>query len=77
MQSNDKSKPFDSQEVDTSWIPDGYQLIIGPDGKEYIMPDFAIPALDDQVRADRIKKKLKVSNAAGTVRNRGFCHELS
>ena len=50
-----------------SWIPEGYQLFIGPDGKEYLMPDFAIPALDQELKAEAMKNSLNASNAVGTV----------
>ena len=52
-----------------SWIQEGYQLIVGPDGKEYIMPDFAIPALEQDLQAEAKKNSLNASKAVGTVSN--------
>ena len=66
MNSSDNTTPIVNI---PSWIPEGYQLIVGPDGKEYIMPDFAIPALEQEVQAEAKKSSLNASNALGTVSN--------
>ena len=52
-----------------SWILEGYQLIVGPDGKEYIMPDFAILAVEQELQAEAKKSSFNASNALGTVSN--------
>ena len=38
MTSNAQSTSYESlQSIDT-WIPEGYVQIVGPDGKQYILP---------------------------------------
>lgn len=53
-------------EVNT-WIPQGYQLVVGPDNAKYIVPEFIIPALRQDYETEEMKKRLLVTNAAGTV----------
>jgi hypothetical protein len=50
-----------------AWIPEGYVLLSGPDGKNYIVPDFFVHALDHNLDSYRKKEDLKIERAAGTV----------
>ena len=67
------SLPLDSSptvvgiQSDDSWIPDGFILVVGPDGKKYIVPEFMVTALDQDYHSDKKKEELKSFSAAGTV----------
>ena len=50
-----------------SWVPDGFVLVIGPDKKRYILPEFMLPDLDLKFNARKRAKEINASNAAGTV----------
>jgi hypothetical protein len=72
-----KTKPSDSfflssimdnnVSIDSSWIPEGYVEIIGPNGQHYLVPRFYAPALNNTLVGFEEKKKLEIEKAAGTV----------
>jgi hypothetical protein len=55
------------KEGDKSWIPDGYVTAAGPDGNQYLVPDFMVQSLHQTLEAHRMKVDLGVDNAAGSV----------
>ena len=67
------SLPLDSSSTvvgiqsDDSWIPDGFILIVGPDDKKYIVPEFMATALDKDYHSGKKKEELKSFSTAGTV----------
>ena len=67
------SLPLDSSSTvvgiqsDDSWIPDGFILVVGPDDKKYIVPEFMAMALDKDYHSDKKKEELKSFSVAGTV----------
>jgi hypothetical protein len=67
MQSNETSTIWVPIRDGESWIPDGFVLVIGPDQKEYILPDFLLPDLDQSFNARQRAKDIKASSGAGTV----------
>lgn len=42
-------------------------LVVGPDNKNYIVPEFILPALDQDYHAGKRKEGLMVFSAPGTV----------
>jgi hypothetical protein len=52
---------------DPSWIPEGYIHIRGPDARRYVVPEFFVPTLHQNLDAYQKKDKLDVDKAAGTV----------
>jgi hypothetical protein len=52
----------------SSWIPEGYIEVIGPNGQQYLVPHFYAPALNNSLEGAEEKKKLNIEKAAGTVR---------
>jgi hypothetical protein len=54
-------------EGDKSWIPDGYVTVAGPDGKNYLVPEFMVPTLHQSFEAYRKKVDLGAHSAAGSV----------
>jgi hypothetical protein len=63
-------------EGDKSWIPEGYVTVAGPDGKDYLVPEFMVPTLHQSFEAYRKKvsfeayrKKVDLGahSAAGSV----------
>lgn len=61
-----KSTPS-KNEGDKTWIPEGYVTTVGPDGKDYLVPEFMVPTLHQSFEAYRKKIDLGVYNAAGSV----------
>jgi hypothetical protein len=61
-------------EEDANWIPEGYAIILRPDGQRYVVPEFAIPALSQIFDGYRKKVELDVFKAAGTVSPDIFYH---
>ena len=57
----------DGDQDEDHWIPEGFVLVIGPDEKAYILPEFMLPDLDQSFNARKRAKELKASNAAGMV----------
>jgi hypothetical protein len=56
-----------SQKTDDTWIPDGFVELIGPNDEKYILPEFMLPALDQDYKSDCKKVELKASSGKGTV----------
>lgn len=54
-------------ETNISNIPDGYILVIGPNGQRYIVPQFMVPALHQCFDGYRIKNNLEVAGHSGGV----------
>ena len=51
-------------------IPDGYTIGTGPDGQQYLVPQFMVPDLDQAFASYRSKTVLDVSNSpAGVSKN--------
>jgi len=61
-----KSSPS-KNEGDHSWIPEGYVTVAGPDGNNYIVPEFMVPTLHQSFEGYRKKVDLGVNTAAGSV----------
>jgi len=61
--------PPASGNVSTTWVPDGYAVVIGPDNRHFLVPEFMVPALQQTFDGQEIKLALGVFEAAGSVRN--------
>ena len=48
-------------------IPDGYTIGTGPDGQQYLVPQFMVPDLDQAFASYRSKTVLDVSNSPAGV----------
>jgi hypothetical protein len=64
------SSPVSEIEIDDPWIPKGFLQIEGPDNRQYIMPEFMYPALQQQCDAHQKKKDLDAFGASGSVSTR-------
>jgi hypothetical protein len=53
-------------ESEHSWIPDGCVILVGPDGKRYVVPAFMGPAMRQAFEGQK-KKDLMTFGASGTV----------
>jgi hypothetical protein len=51
----------------SSWIPEGYIEVIGPNGQQYLVPRFYAPALNNSLEGSEEKKQMDIEKAAGTV----------
>ncbi|KAF8802329.1 hypothetical protein BYT27DRAFT_7215423 [Phlegmacium glaucopus] len=58
----------------SNWIPEGYVLIIGPDDKEYVVPEFMVPALHQMFDGYRKKVDLDVFRGAGSCPSEAWVH---
>jgi hypothetical protein len=58
----------DSHKKNT-WIPEGYVRVTGPDGDNYVVPEFMVPALHQTCESYKKKRDLDAFNAAGSVSN--------
>lgn len=67
MQSTAQSSSNQPNEKEDTWLPEGYVVVIGPDNKKYIMPDFMVPGLDQDYQSKEKKEELRVLTAKGTV----------
>jgi hypothetical protein len=56
-----------SNEGDTTGIPEGYVVIIGPDEERYVVPQFMVPALHQMFDGYRKKADLEVFKCPGSV----------
>ena len=52
---------------DTSWTPEGFVEVIGPNGQHYLVPEFYAPALQNDIDRSEEKKKMAIEKGAGTV----------
>jgi hypothetical protein len=43
---------------ENGWIPEGFVLLVGPNNENYILPEFMVPALDQDFHSNK-KKKIK------------------
>jgi hypothetical protein len=60
--------PSTSNEPENTWVPDGYIRITSPENEEtYIVPEFMVPALEQDYHSIKKKDELKVVYAKGTV----------
>lgn len=59
-QSPTKSKAND-------WLPEGYVVALDPEDREYIVPEFMVPALHQAYAGYRHKKNLNAFGAPGSV----------
>jgi len=57
-----------NEESSSTWIPEGYVEVMGPDGQCYLVPGYCAPALQSCLDGFKEKKRLKIEKAAGTVR---------
>uniref|UniRef100_A0A8H7XV60 Uncharacterized protein n=1 Tax=Psilocybe cubensis TaxID=181762 RepID=A0A8H7XV60_PSICU len=46
-------------------LPDGYTLILGPDNRDYFVPDFVAPSLVQSFAVQRAKSNIGVTSASG------------
>jgi hypothetical protein len=80
MASSSLNNPSSSDSNADPWIPEGYVCVVGPDEKEYLLPEFMLPALQQDCEANKKKADLNVSRASGTVSDflsrLGFIHML-
>jgi len=51
----------------SSWIPEGYITVNGPNNQCYVVPDFFVPALHQSLDAQQEKCIFDFGKAAGTV----------
>lgn len=60
-----------SNEQDTTWIPEEYEQVMGPNGQHYLVlflvPELYMPALLNTLDVFERKKRLEIEKAAGTV----------
>lgn len=56
-----------SNDQDTTWIPEGYVEVMGPNGQRYLVPEFCTPALLNTLDVYEEKNKLEIKRASGTV----------
>jgi hypothetical protein len=52
---------------ENGWIPEGFVLLVGPNNENYILPEFMVPALDQDFHSNKKKKKLRAYESSGTV----------
>lgn len=57
-----------SGKVATTWVPDGYAVVIGPDARHFLVPEFMVPAVHQICEGYEKKRALGVFDAAGSVR---------
>jgi hypothetical protein len=55
------------KKTNDSWIPKGFVFVTGPDNELYIVPEFMVPALDQEYNAKQKKLELRASSAPGSV----------
>lgn len=48
-----------------SWLPEGFVFVTGPDNEIYIVPEFMVPALDQNYNAKQKKLEIRASSAPG------------
>ena len=51
----------------SSWIPEGYVVIMAPDNQHYVVPEFFVLALHQKFDGYWKKEKLEVFSAARSV----------
>jgi hypothetical protein len=51
----------------TTWIPEGYVKVVGLNNECFVVPQFFLPALKQNLVGQREKKNLNIEKAAGTV----------
>ena len=54
-------------EIDNTWVPQGYVVVIGPDGQRYLVPEFMVPTLHQTFEGYCKKRDLGIFKAAGSV----------
>jgi hypothetical protein len=52
---------------DTSWIPEGYEKVLGPNSDCFVVPHFFVSALHQNLAGQREKTDLNIGNAPGSV----------
>jgi hypothetical protein len=65
MSSTPVNVPQDESE--SSWFPEGYVEVIGPDGRHYVVPQHFASALHQNIDGHREKEKMDIDKASGTV----------
>lgn len=55
-----------SKSKNNAWVPDGFVPVVGPDGNNYLVPGFMVPALKQEYQATQ-KKDVNAMGASGTV----------
>jgi hypothetical protein len=53
----------------TSWIPEGFSSVMGPENNRYVVPDFFVPALQVSLNGQMKKDKMNIENTDGSVSN--------
>ena len=70
MQSSGTSSALKDSHTATSkdlWVPEGFVVLIGPNGEKYITPEFMVPALDQDFHSNKKKESLGALGAKGSV----------
>jgi hypothetical protein len=70
MDSNSNSVASTSENTSKSektWAPEGFVSVVGPDDKEYMVPDFMVPALRQQYQTKKNREDLNAMGGLGTV----------
>ena len=67
MNPNTLPNTNESNKLNNTWLPDGFALVIGPDNKEYIMPELLIPDLVQIYKSEEKKQKYLIPQARGIV----------
>jgi hypothetical protein len=63
-----ESLPADGMTTHLPTVPDGYALLVGPDGEHRIVPEYLIPATHQAFAGYRKRMELNVRNEQGGVR---------
>jgi hypothetical protein len=56
-----------SSKRDKTWIPEGFLEVDGPDKRIYVVPEFMVPALQQDYNANKKKEDLNAFQASGSV----------
>jgi hypothetical protein len=62
-----ESLPVDGMTTDLQTVPDGYALVVGPNGEHHIVPEYLIPATHQAFAGYRKRMELDVRNEQGGV----------
>ena len=61
----------------TSWFPDGFDVVMGPDECQYLVPDFFVPALEHTLGGQKKKEGFNIENENGSVGNISYCYSFA
>jgi hypothetical protein len=67
MSSNIKNIPSTESQEDFTWIPEGFVMVTGPGGADYVIPAYIFPALQRERNTYLRRKELGAFQASGKV----------